>query len=488
MKFAHLSDTHLGYRQYGIEEREEDFYNVFNETVDKIIEERVDFVLHSGDLFETSRPSTRTLLIFQEAFIKLKEANIPIYAIAGNHDIIMRKNAIPPQLLFKKLGLKLISPNYPSFIHDDILITGTPYVSKPKADILKEKLAELSKHTEENSRNYSKSILLLHQGIDKYINYGEDSFELEIGDVPTNFNYYACGHLHNRIIDDFGNGKLVFPGSMEIWRANELDYYKDKGKGFSLVDISGDVPEVENINIELPREFINKVINYNSLETEINKLNKHISTLKNNPILNITVKGKNFNRSDTYEFIDKSISIKCLSLRPNFTITEDFDISDIDINESIGSKELMVERLKSLDNEDITFLATNLMDFLSVNNQESARVLLKSFYRSYFQEELNESIRDIDLSDIDNIINDTSNDIGIDNNIIGTNNIDTDDTGFDLDNNQDNNIKPHTNNNSNTNNNNIINNYISDNDINNINKKENNKSSKNILNKFKRGS
>lgn len=413
MKFAHLSDTHLGYRQYGLGKREEDFYNVFVETVDKIIEERVDFVIHSGDLFETSHPSTRTLLIFQEAFLNLKEAGIPVYAIAGNHDIVMRKNAVPPQLLFKKLGLNLISPNYPYFNHENVLITGTPYISKPKSDILKEKLAELSKYVDSNSTKHSKNILLLHQGIDKYINYGEDSFELEIGDIPTNFDYYACGHLHNRIVDDFGKGKLVFPGSMEIWRANELAYYKDKCKGFSLVDISGDIPEVENINIKLPREFISAFINYNSLEKEIKKLNNHISNLNQDPILNITVKGKNFNRSDTYEFIDKFISNKCLILRPKFTLTEefDFDINTIDFNDSLGPKELIVERLKSLDNEDITFLATHLFDYLTVNNQESARVLLKSFSRSYFHEELNESISDIDFNDIDDIINNSNDDM-----------------------------------------------------------------------------
>ena len=49
MKFAHLADTHLGYRQYGLFEREKDFYEVFDKVIDKIIEEKVDFVVHSGD-------------------------------------------------------------------------------------------------------------------------------------------------------------------------------------------------------------------------------------------------------------------------------------------------------------------------------------------------------------------------------------------------------------------------------------------------------
>ena len=108
MKFAHLADTHLGYRQYGLFEREKDFYEVFEKVIDKIIEENVDFVVHSGDLFETARPSPMALLTFQKDLLKLKGAGIPMYAIAGNHDIVMRKGSIPPQVIFKKLGLKVI--------------------------------------------------------------------------------------------------------------------------------------------------------------------------------------------------------------------------------------------------------------------------------------------------------------------------------------------------------------------------------------------
>ena len=33
MRFAHLSDTHLGNRQYGILEREEDYYEIFDKTI-----------------------------------------------------------------------------------------------------------------------------------------------------------------------------------------------------------------------------------------------------------------------------------------------------------------------------------------------------------------------------------------------------------------------------------------------------------------------
>ena len=127
MKFAHLADTHLGYRQFGLLEREKDFYEVFDKIIDKIIEEKVDFVIHSGDLFDSARPSPSALLAFQKGLLKLKGAGIPMYAIAGNHDIVNRNGAIPPQVLFKKFGLKLISPINTNYMHDDVFIAGLPF-------------------------------------------------------------------------------------------------------------------------------------------------------------------------------------------------------------------------------------------------------------------------------------------------------------------------------------------------------------------------
>ena len=129
MQFIHMADTHLGYRQYGLSERENDFFEVFDQAIDEVVAEHPDFVIHSGDLFEYSRPPTKALLIAQNGIIKLKNAQIPIYAVAGNHDIVMRKNALPPQILYKDFGLKLISPKNPYYIEGNLFIGGAPYAS-----------------------------------------------------------------------------------------------------------------------------------------------------------------------------------------------------------------------------------------------------------------------------------------------------------------------------------------------------------------------
>lgn len=387
MKFAHLADTHLGYRQYGLIEREEDFYNAFIEIINKIIAENPDFVIHSGDLFEFSKPSPNALLIFQEQFLRLKDDGIPVYAIAGNHDILMRKNAIPPQVLFKKLGLNLISPKEQYFIYDDVFIGGCPYHSKLQVDSLKNSLNNLSKEAE----NYSKKVLVIHQGIDKYLPW---EYELELADIPQNFDYYACGHVHTRIVDDFGMGKLAYPGSSEIWKANELGDYLKKKKGFYLVEMSNDIVNVEPINIELQREFIIKNIQYPNLNNEIQELKSYISKLKNNPIVNLTVEGGNFNRGDVYEKINKEVFDISLKIRPTFKsediLNDEKLIEDID---NLDPKELLAEKLRIFDNEDIVKLAIELLNNLSTEKLEESEKIANKFFKEYFE--------DIDISDID---------------------------------------------------------------------------------------
>ena len=85
MKFIHVTDTHLGKRESRIEEREQDFYKAFEQVIDKAIEEKVDFVVHSGDLFDVARPPTRTLIFAVKQLTRLKDEGIPCYIAAGSH-------------------------------------------------------------------------------------------------------------------------------------------------------------------------------------------------------------------------------------------------------------------------------------------------------------------------------------------------------------------------------------------------------------------
>ena len=384
MKFAHLADTHLGYRQFGLIEREKDFYEVFEKVIDKIIEEKVDFVIHSGDLFETARPSPIALLTFQKGLLKLKGSGIPMYAIAGNHDIVMRNDSIPPQVIFKKLGLKVISPINTNYMHGDIFIAGLPFYPSSQVKNLKSKLAELSK----KAANHEKSILVLHQGIDKYFGY---NYELEIGDLPDNFNYYALGHVHNYVNDSFGKGRLVYPGSGEIWKVNELKDYHENGKGFVVVDMGGEKPLVKRVKIDIPREFIKRSLDYNDLESGVLGIKETIKDFDKKPILDLEIHNVESDTSRVYEMINGELGDLSLMIRPTFYMADEdgFEL-DTERDDALGPKEILKEQLKTYDDEAISGLAVDLYELLSKDRIDESQDLIDQFFEQHYRTAIDE--------------------------------------------------------------------------------------------------
>lgn len=392
MKFAHIADTHLGYRQFGLNEREHDFYEVFDKIIDKIIEEKVDFVIHSGDLFETARPTPQSLLVFQKALLRLKGAGITMYVIAGNHDTALRSGSIPPQVIFKKLGLKVISTINTEYVQGDIHIMGLPFFPKSQIKDFKNKLQNISKKAEK----YDKSILVLHQGIDKYLPF---QYELEIGDIPDNFNYYAFGHIHNYVNEEFGKGYLVYPGSTEIWKTNELMDATKNGKGFVIVDMDGEKPDIKRVTIDSPRKFINKTVDIKDLTKVLAEIKKDIKDLDKEPIVNLNINNLEGDAGEIHDLINEELDDDCLLVRPRFNYEEDFGIIEPGIDSGIEITELIKENLEKYEDEAITNLAIDIYENLSKGKEEAAQEIIKQFYEDYYTvvEETEEEPEEIEL-------------------------------------------------------------------------------------------
>src|SRR6056297_298974 len=85
-RILHVSDTHLGKRQYGSDVRREDFASAFETAVDIAVEEEVDAVVHTGDLFDSRSPPLAELKRCIDIINELDDAGIPFRAIVGNHD------------------------------------------------------------------------------------------------------------------------------------------------------------------------------------------------------------------------------------------------------------------------------------------------------------------------------------------------------------------------------------------------------------------
>ena len=84
VKFAHLADIHLGgWRQGPMQDLN---FQSFQKSIKICIENKVEFVLIAGDLFDSAYPPIEILKETFAEFRKLKEAKIPVFMIAGSHD------------------------------------------------------------------------------------------------------------------------------------------------------------------------------------------------------------------------------------------------------------------------------------------------------------------------------------------------------------------------------------------------------------------
>lgn len=116
MKLVHLSDLHLGFRQFqrqtpaGINQREADVARAFSRAVDRTIEIRPDLVLFAGDIFHNVRPTNPAIL---HAFIQLVRLTqmLPdaiVVMVAGNHDTPRTSETGCILKLFSQIGVTVV--------------------------------------------------------------------------------------------------------------------------------------------------------------------------------------------------------------------------------------------------------------------------------------------------------------------------------------------------------------------------------------------
>lgn len=92
--FIHAADLHLDSPFHGISRLPEEVYRRIKnstfksaENVFKLaIDEEADFILLAGDLFDEANRSLKAQMFLRKQFLKLKENNIQVYVIFGNHD------------------------------------------------------------------------------------------------------------------------------------------------------------------------------------------------------------------------------------------------------------------------------------------------------------------------------------------------------------------------------------------------------------------
>ncbi len=85
MKFFHIADLHLGKRVCGFSMLEDQRY-ILEQILDLAKREQPDGILLAGDLYDKQLPSAETVELADWFLTSLSMANLPIWAISGNHD------------------------------------------------------------------------------------------------------------------------------------------------------------------------------------------------------------------------------------------------------------------------------------------------------------------------------------------------------------------------------------------------------------------
>ena len=252
--FVHASDLHLGYSQYGLEARRQDFDDAFKELIEKTIELKPDFMIIAGDIFHQPRPSNHTLENTIRSFKRLKDAGIPVLTVDGSHD--SAPNTITSTILYPldSAGLIIHLPRHQGACwskQDCCYVYGIPtYHNRHKTQ---EALPKFMAENQPTPKVGVANIFVFHGAVDLPSVKGPFEAEILPEELPSGFCYYAAGHVHERFVGKFKDGILVYSGCTETVGYDEAKY----PKGFFHVKVNEKgQASPEPIELASPRRFV----------------------------------------------------------------------------------------------------------------------------------------------------------------------------------------------------------------------------------------
>ena len=236
VKFIHAADLHLDSPFKGMEmnvpasvwERmKQSTFQSFERIIDKAIQERVDFVLLAGDLYDAETRSLRAQVFVREQMKRLAQYEIPVYMIHGNHD---------------HLGGSWAAIEFPENVH----VFTEPYVEEKSFYKDGELLASIygfsylqQAVTDNMTAQYTKMsdapfhIGMLHGSVEGGDAEHNRYAPFQIRELKEKqFDYWALGHIHKReILAE--EPYIVYPGNIQGRHRKETGE-----KGAYLVEIT----------------------------------------------------------------------------------------------------------------------------------------------------------------------------------------------------------------------------------------------------------
>jgi len=239
VKFAHVSDTHIKNLKYHYEYR-----IIFEQLYEKLREEKVDYIVHCGDIAHTkTQISPEYVDMCSQFFEKLADI-APTYVILGNHDGNLknssRQDALTPIFnALKHPDLHLLKESGETNINDKVCLNVLSVFDR-------ENWAKPTNSDKINIALYHGSISNCKTDMGWVMLNGEDTMEIFDG-----FDFAMLGDIHRRqILDDAG--RIWYAGSTV-----QQNHGETNDKGILIWDIqSKDNWNVEPVVFKNPKPFI----------------------------------------------------------------------------------------------------------------------------------------------------------------------------------------------------------------------------------------
>jgi exonuclease SbcD len=215
LRFIHAADIHLDSPFKGLQSLPAPIrkrivgstFVAFDRLIQTAIDEKVDFVLFAGDVFDHSNRSLKAHLHFIKGLEKLAEKNIFSYIVHGNHDPLdghLWSAQLPEKVhIFSSEDVSCIP-----FFKEGIEMASIYGMSYPTRHVTENLVHRFQKETEVFT------IGLLHTNCDGSKEHGNYAPCTREELLQSNFDYWALGHIHTRSVLH-QQPSIVYPGNTQ---------------------------------------------------------------------------------------------------------------------------------------------------------------------------------------------------------------------------------------------------------------------------------
>jgi exonuclease SbcD len=221
-----FADTHLGFDlplhgRIQVRRRGEDFFANYRRILETAVEQKVDLLVHGGDLFFRSRVPAAIVERAYEPLVQVARAGIPVYLVPGNHE----RSRLPTHLWLSHEHIHVFDQPR-TFLqpvgNSRVALAGFPFARKVHPNF-----QDLLAQTGYGEIEADLRFLCLHQAFEGAtvgpadFTFRQDADTLSIAQIPAGFTAVLSGHIHRsqQLAHSTGHSQyhtpVIYPGSIE---------------------------------------------------------------------------------------------------------------------------------------------------------------------------------------------------------------------------------------------------------------------------------